>query len=463
MKAVYNMIYRLIMRLFVVNNLLRLKFLYNIFIKIYPAIAKLISFKNEKANFWVAGRNDIFEKLSTAFNDNNSKVIWMHCSSLGEFEQGRPIIEELKKRNEKLNVLITFFSPSGYEVRKNYAGADWVFYLPMDSQKNAFQFFDIVKPSLILFVKYEFWFYYLTEAKKRQIPLLLVSGIFRADQAFFKWYGSFYREMLGCFTHLFLQNQASAKILATIGFKENISISGDTRFDRVLTIANNFSAIATIENFIGNSKVIVAGSTWLEDDKELQHYAKNHPEIKFIIAPHDVQQSRIDECVGLYKNVVLFSKLAIGHRSLVIDKTTEPKVKNTALETGNQQPTTINILIVDNIGLLSQLYHYATICYVGGGFGDDGVHNVLEAAVYNKPVVFGPVYEKFIEATELLDNGGAFSVDNALELEQQLDNLLSEDIAYKKASNNAGNYVRSKIGATKQVIDFIYENRLLTN
>ena len=458
MKAVYNMIYRLIMCLFVVNNLLLLKFLYNIFIKIYPAIAKLISFKNEKANFWVAGRNDIFEKLSTAFNDNNSKVIWMHCSSLGEFEQGRPTIEELKKRNEKLKVLITFFSPSGYEVRKNYEGADWLFYLPMDSPKNALQFFDIVKPSLVLFIKYEFWYYYLTEAKKRQIPLLLVSGIFRADQAFFKWYGSFYREMLGCFTHLFLQNQASAKILATIGFKENISISGDTRFDRVLTIANNFSAIATIENFIGNSKVIVAGSTWLEDDKELQHYAKNHPEIKFIIAPHDVQQSRIDECVGLYKNVVLYSKLIVGSGHLA----EQPEIANMTQTVSNQLSTT-NILIVNNIGLLSQLYHYATICYVGGGFGDDGVHNVLEAAVYNKPVVFGPVYEKFIEATELLDNGGAFSVDNALELEQQLDNLLSDDMAYKKASNNAGNYVRSKIGATKQVIDFIYENRLLTN
>ncbi len=437
------MVNRIIMCLFVVINLTTLKFLYQIFITVYPLIAKLISPQNEKAKLWVAGRKNIFEQLTNAFAGNTAKVVWMHCSSLGEFEQGRPIIENLRGKMYDVKFLITFFSPSGYEVRKNYNGADWVFYLPMDSQKNAEQFFNIVKPSLILFVKYEFWFYYLKEAKKSQIPLLLVSGIFRPSQAFFKWYGNFYREMLGCFTHLFLQNQQSAELLTSIGFNKTISISGDARFDRVVAIADGFLPNKIIKDFVGNKQVIVAGSTWLEDDKELQHYAKNHPNIKFIIAPHDVQQSRIDECVGLYKNVLLYSRLVVDEKLIV---------KSQWSMVDSETP---NILIIDNIGLLSQLYHYATICFVGGGFGNDGVHNVLEAAVYNKPVIFGPVYEKFIEAEDLIELEAAFSVESALELEKVLDELLTNEAEYKKASNNAGNYVKSKVGATKSIVGYI--------
>ena len=413
-----------------------MKFLYHLFIAIYPLLAKLLSFNNEKASFWVKGRQSIFSQLEAAFAGNTAKVVWMHCASLGEFEQGLPIIEQLKLQTPNSKFIITFFSPSGYEVRKNYQGADWLFYLPMDSAKNAKQFYDIVKPSLVLFVKYEFWFYYLHEAKQRQIPLLLVSGIFRDNQIFFKWYGDFYRHMLGSFSYFFLQNQASADLLASIGITNNVSVSGDTRFDRVKEIAQEFSPIQLIENFIDNEPVIVAGSTWLEDDKELQHYAKNHPHIKFIIAPHDVQQSRIDECVGLYKNVVLYSDWVNGQRSTV---------------DGRQ----CNILLINNIGLLSKLYHYATICYVGGGFGDEGVHNVLEAAVYHKPVVFGPVFEKYIEAEELIDAGGAFTVNNALQLEALFNQLLNDTTAYTKASTDAGNYVTSKVGATNAIVDYI--------
>ena len=413
-----------------------MKFLYHLFIAIYPLLAKLLSFNNEKASFWVKGRQSIFSQLEAAFAGNTAKVVWMHCASLGEFEQGLPIIEQLKLQTPNSKFIITFFSPSGYEVRKNYQGADWLFYLPMDSAKNAKQFYDIVKPSLVLFVKYEFWFYYLHEAKQRQIPLLLVSGIFRDNQIFFKWYGDFYRHMLGSFSYFFLQNQASADLLASIGITNNVSVSGDTRFDRVKEIAQEFSPIQLIENFIDNEPVIVAGSTWLEDDKELQHYAKNHPHIKFIIAPHDVQQSRIDECVGLYKNVVLYSDWVNGQRSTV---------------DGRQ----CNILLINNIGLLSKLYHYATICYVGGGFGDEGVHNVLEAAVYHKPVVFGPVFEKYIEAEELIDAVGAFTVNNALQLEALFNQLLNDTTAYTKASTDAGNYVTSKVGATNAIVDYI--------
>lgn len=426
-----------------------MKFLYHLLITVYPIAARLLSFSNDKAKLWVNGRKFIFSKIEKAFANNTAKVVWMHCASLGEFEQGLPIIEQLKLQAPDTKFLITFFSPSGYEVRKNYQGADWLFYLPMDSPKNAKRFYNIVKPSLVLFVKYEFWFYYLQEAKQRQISLLLVSGIFRDDQIFFKWYGGFYRKMLQSFSYCFVQNQASAHLLASVGIT-NISVSGDTRFDRVKEIAAHFSPVQLIENFIGSNRVIVAGSTWLEDDKELQHYAKKHPQIKFIIAPHDIQQSRIDECVGLYKNVVLYSDLANGQRSTVSGQ--RSTVNGQRSTVSGQQP---NILLINNIGLLSKLYHYATICFVGGGFGDEGIHNVLEAAVYGKPVVFGPVYDKYIEAEELIDAGGGFTVDNALELEALFNQLLADKAAYDKACTDASNYVTSKVGATDEIVGYI--------
>ncbi len=420
-----------------------MRYLYQFFIYFYPIIAKVLSPFNSKARLWVNGRKNIFNQLEKVFANNKHNVLWMHCASLGEFEQGRPIIEQLKKENTHLKILITFFSPSGFEVQKKYALADWVFYLPMDNDTNAKRFYEIVKPSLMLFVKYEFWYFYLQEAKQRQIPLLLVSGIFRDDQVFFKWYGGFYRNMLQCFSYCFVQNQASADLLARVGIT-NISVSGDTRFDRVKEIADHFSPIQLIEDFIGINPVIIAGSTWLEDDKELQHYVKKHPHIKFIIAPHNIQQSRIDECVGLYKNVMLYSDLVNGQRSTV----------------NGRQP---NILLINNIGLLSKLYHYATICFVGGGFGDEGIHNVLEAAVYGKPVVFGPVYDKYIEAEELIDAGGGFTVDNALKLEAMFNQLLADKTVYNKACNDSSNYVASKVGATATIVNTIYEKRLLTN
>jgi len=418
-----------------------LKTLYNLFVFIYPKIAWLISFKNAKAKLWLEGRKNIFEKLSIAFKNNQHKIIWMHCASLGEFEQGRPVLERIKSENPNYKILLTFFSPSGYEVRKNYTGADFIFYLPMDSASNAKQFYDIVRPSLILFVKYEFWFYYNTEAKTRNIPLLLISGIFREKQPFFKWYGSLHKKMLHCFTYFFIQNEESLELLNSIGFDKNIILSGDTRFDRVITIAQQFKSNPIIEKFIENKKVIVAGSTWLEDDEELDHYANTHLEIKFIIAPHDIDAERIEECKSLYKHSILYSQLA-----------------NNELPTINQ-----NVLIIDNMGMLSSLYKYATVCYIGGAFGEDGVHNVLEAAVYFKPVVFGPEYDEYAEAVELLDANGGYTVENVLELEKTLDILLSEGQEYDNACINAGEYVKAKAGATEKIIQYIYENRLLTN
>lgn len=366
-------------------------------------------------------------------------LIWIHCASLGEFEQGRPLIEKIRVNYPSYKILLTFFSPSGYEVRKNYNGADYIFYLPIDSRKNASKFLEITKPRLILFIKYEFWYYYLHEAKKRNIPLLLISGIFRKTQPFFSKYGYFHRSLLSCFTHFFVQDQESFSLLKTISFEKNVTISGDTRFDRVVEIAEQFKPIPFVEEFCSGADVIVAGSTWSEDDAKLAEYANTKRDVKFIIAPHSISKQRINECLKLYKNAALFSSI------------------NTL-----QPFSGINTIIVDNIGMLSSLYKYATITYVGGGFGAEGVHNVLEAAVFGKPVVFGPVYDKFIEAVELFENGGGISIDNISALEATFNQLLKEDEIYIHACEVSLRYVYNKKGATKTILQFIQENLLLT-
>lgn len=418
-----------------------MKFLYNIFIALYPLIARLISAKNKKAKLWVDGRKQILSTIEHSLKDNKNDIVWMHCSSLGEFEQGRPVLEKLKLLYPQYKFLITFFSPSGYEVQKKYVHADWIFYLPMDNFQNANKFLDIVKPVLVLYVKYEYWYYYLSAIKKRNIPLLLISGVFRESQPFFKWYGGLYKEMLHCFTHIFVQDKDCVELLQQINFKENISISGDTRFDRVLEIANKFVPIELVEKFIDKQQVIVAGSTWTDDDEVLAHYANAHSAIKLIIAPHEIEKERIVECKKFYKHSILYSELL-----------------NTAINT-----SAYNVLIIDNIGMLSRLYNYASICYVGGGFGDDGVHNVLEAAVYHKPVVFGTEYAKYREAVELINKQGAFSISSALVLEKLLDELLQNETLYITTAYNAGNYVKEKSGATTTVIEYVYEKRLLIN
>lgn len=415
------------------------KFFYQVFITVYPLLIKIASPFNEKAKLWIKGRHNVLQKMRQSINVND-KIIWMHCASLGEFEQGRPLLEKLKKQDSSYKFLLTFFSPSGYEVRKNYEGADYIFYLPFDNEENAKRFYDIIKPKLIIFVKYEFWFYYLSEAKKRNIPLLLISAVFRQKQAFFSTQGYFYRTMLSCFTHLFVQNQESVFLLKSIGFDQNVSLSGDTRFDRVVEIAEGFKPISLIEDYCAGSTLIVAGSTWYEDDKELAFYANTKMNVKFIIAPHNISKDRLQECLKLYKHSALFSSFV--HSKAGVN---------------------INVIIIDNIGMLSSLYKYATISYIGGGFGTDGVHNVLEAAVFGKPVVFGPKYAKFIEAVELVESGGAFSIKNAQQLEQTFNSLISKKAEYSQSANASYNYVYSKRGTTDKILQFIYKNLLLTN
>jgi len=353
-------------------------------------------------------------------------------------------MEIIKREFPSYKIVLTFFSPSGYEVMKDYRGADHVFYLPMDSPVNAKKFLDPVNPSLVLWVKYEYWFYYLAEIKKRNIPVLLISGIFRKKQPFFKWYGEIWRKMLESFTHFFVQNTESQQLLSTIGFTENVSLNGDTRFDRVLEIADHFTAVPGIAEFCGNSQVIVAGSTWEEDEIELLHFVNVHKQVKFIIAPHEIDKANLKDVKEEFPDSIFYSELNNEQRT-----------------TDSGQP---NVLIIDNIGMLSRLYKYATVAYVGGGYGADGVHNVLEAAVYSKPVVFGPVYEKFDEATGLINAGGAVSIDGGpVKLENILNNLLQDEAARKKMGEAAQQFVNENAGASKKIIQFIQEKRLLTS
>ena len=423
--------------------------MYHIFLVGYALGIRIAALWNPKARLWLAGRKNLFSSINlpTAqagcqLPTASSQVIWMHCASLGEFEQGRPLLEDIKLQYPGYRIVLSFFSPSGYEVMKDYPGADHIFYLPMDSLSNAKKFIDAVKPSLVLWVKYEYWFYYLDELKRRNIPVILVSGIFRAGQPFFKWYGGIWRAMLGCFTHFFVQNEASEKLLQTIGIKENITLNGDTRFDRVIAIAKNFEPVPHIEGFCDNNRVIVAGSTWEEDEIELLHYVKVHPEIKFIIAPHEVGEKKLNEVKKEFPNSVFYSSLAANPAAADINK---------------------NVLIIDNIGMLSRLYKYATITYVGGGFGSDGVHNVLEAAVFGKPVVFGPEYEKFAEATGLVEAGGGLSFSLPLGLEKIFTELLSDESSLKEAGDASKEFVFEQQGATGKIISYIQEKRLLTN
>lgn len=394
-------------------------------------------------------------------------VVWMHCSSLGEFEQGRPVLEIISRQYPGTVIVLTFFSPSGYEVRKNYPGADYIFYLPLDSKSNAKKFISLINPSLVLWVKYDYWYYYLTELRKRNIPILLLSGIFRPDQPFFKWYGRLHRYMLEAFTHLFVQTPDSKKLLGTLGLSRNVSIAGDTRFDRVVEIADAAEHYPLIETFCGKYPVIVAGSTWPEDEEEIDHYANMHPGIRFIIAPHEIDRDHLQEVQRLFKSSVLYSQLLTSNSPLTTDSSPgathhSPVNSVSPTLTTHHSPLTKNTLIIDNIGMLAHLYRYATICYVGGGFGNDGVHNVLEAAVFGKPVVFGPVIEKYIEAVELVNSGGGIVIDSALEAESVFTRLLSDAGEYDQAGQAARNYVYTKKGATEKIVAFIREQNLLT-
>jgi len=391
---------------------------------------------------WVKGRLDIFNHIKKDLKKNNAKTVWMHCASLGEFEQGKPVLEKILNHYPDIRPVISFFSPSGYEVIKKKGIYPHVYYLPMDSAIHAQKWMKLIDPSMVIWVKYEYWYYYLMAIRHRNIPLFMVSGIYRRDQPFFKWYGSLYRKMLTAFTHFFVQNESSKKYLSTLTDRNKITVSGDTRCDRVIEIAQNFEPIPEIEFFCNGNQAIVCGSTWEADEAIWTHFVKSNPDKKFIMAPHEIDQENIEHVQKEFHGI-LFS---------------EWKKK---LDTDTAATPGTNCLIVDNIGMLARLYHYASITYIGGGFGADGLHNILEAAVYGKPVLFGPAIYKNFEAIELIKAGAAQVVSNALELENTLDEFYKNPEKVLLKGRAAKNYVYANAGASEKILRHIITHDLL--
>lgn len=415
--------------------------LYNLFIQLYFLAIRLAAFWNTKAAAWINGRKDVFLHLENSLAPTE-RPIWVHCSSAGEFEQGKPVMEALKETFPGKKIVVSIFSPSGYNMAKGYPHADVLTYLPLDTPKNAKRFFQLVNPQLVIFVKYEFWYHHLSVAAFNHIPLLLISASFRKNQIFFKPYGGFFRQMLHLFRHIFVQDSPSLLLLQTAGIR-HCSLSGDTRFDRVAKIAANATSISLIEDFVAGQKTIVAGSTWQGDEELLSTYIKHHKDVKLILAPHEMNGKHIESLLAAFDHAVLYSN--------IIDRQREKEVFHT------QQ-----VLIIDTMGLLSRLYRYATITYVGGGFTRDGIHNILEAATWGKPVIFGPNYQKYREAKELIDAGGGFSVGTADEIKKLADELLRNENHLQAVSLKAKNYIDENTGATQKIVQAIQEKRLLT-
>ncbi|NEM98318.1 3-deoxy-D-manno-octulosonic acid transferase [Pontibacter burrus] len=405
-----------------------MKLLYDIGLKAYNGLLTVAAPFNQKAKLMLQGRDRQFEKLQEAFAGNTASVVWFHCASLGEFEQGRPVIEAFKAEFPEYKVLLTFFSPSGYEVRKNYSGADFIFYLPLDSAANARKFITIVQPKLAVFVKYEFWHYYLQELEQHHIPILSISAIFRQDQVFFKPYGEFNRNMLRRFTHIYTQNKQSLELLQTIGVTQ-ATIAGDTRFDRVLQTAATIKPIPVVDAFTAGQKVFMVGSSWPADiDVLLPLIQKYKSTIKFIIAPHEIHESGISTLIQ-----------TIGEGAVRFSQADAQTIAN------------YSVLVIDNIGMLSALYSYGTYAYIGGAFGK-GLHNTLEAAVFGLPLFFGPKYGKFQEAVDLVKLDCAFPVNNADELLAAFEKVQTTPGARQTITDTEKQYVQEQAGATTQIM-----------
>lgn len=408
-----------------------MKFFYQTGILFYTVLIRFASLFSDKARFFVKGRKE-WETMLKSKVEKDARYLWFHCASLGEFEQGRPVIEEVKARLPEYKIVLTFFSPSGYEIRKNYDGADIILYLPVDTKSNAKTFINILKPEKAFFIKYEFWYFYINELKNQHIPLYIFSAIFRENQHFFSntpW-GKWYRKTLFKFEHFFVQNENSAQLLKNTGLT-NISVSGDTRFDRVAAISKAAKKIQIVEKFKQNYLLIVAGSTWKPDEELITEFINQSNNIKFIIAPHEVTDSNINRIHQLLKKrAISFSQA----EESTIDK--------------------YEVLIIDSIGLLSSLYQYGNIAYIGGGFGI-GIHNTLEAATFGMPIVFGPNYKRFKEAVDLISKGGAFSITSYSELKQIFDQFSDKDYL-EKTSEISKNYVAKNVGSTKFIIKKVF-------
>lgn len=403
--------------------------LYNIGIQIFVLLVRIASLRNQKAKKWLRGRKGLLKKIQKEV-EGSENLVWVHCASLGEFEQGRPLIEEIKLKYPEKKVLLTFYSPSGYEVQHAYNKADFVYYMPNDSRRNAKRFIKYIKPTVVFFVKYEYWYNYLTQLQKNEIPVYFVSAIFRPQQRFFKRDG-WYRKMLSKPTHFFVQNQVSADLLESVNIK-NYTITGDTRFDRVAHILENVKPMPLVETFINNKDVIVAGSTWKAEEAILNQYLRTRPMLKVILVPHEVDEATIQRILTLF-----------GSKAICYSKATQRNV------------TDKQVLVVDSYGLLTSLYQYGKIAFIGGGFGV-GIHNVLEPATFGMPILFGTNYEKFKEATDLVEQNCAFPVANIEEFNTVVNHLLGNNQVVMNIAERTAAYVRKNVGATRKILDQVF-------
>ncbi|WP_294960115.1 glycosyltransferase N-terminal domain-containing protein [uncultured Flavobacterium sp.] len=403
-------------------------FLYNLAVSLAGFFLKIIALFSPKIKLFVEGRKNVFSILEEKIKPQD-KTIWFHSASLGEYEQGLPVIEKIKEKYPNHKIIVTFFSPSGYEVRKNNTVADVTIYLPLDTKSNAKRFLKLAHPELAFFIKYEFWLNYLKELEKSKTPTYLISGIFRDNQMFFKWYGGFYRKALNAFTYFFVQNEKSKQKVESLGFK-NVIVSGDTRFDRVNAILERDNRLDYVENFKNNQPTIVIGSSWPKDEALIAEYINQAPDnVKFIIAPHNIKPDQISDLLSkITKSTVLFS------------------------EKENKDLSNYNVFIIDTIGILTKIYSYGTIAYVGGGFGNPGIHNILEPATFGIPIVIGPNYSNFAEAIDLVDIGGCMPISTIAELKEILDRLLNDNRFLEEKSEICRSFIQNNKGATETIM-----------
>lgn len=399
--------------------------MYSLAIYLFAIGCHIASLFNRKVRTMMRGQHTTWKQLRRLQGED--RYVWFHAASLGEFEQGRPLMERLRELHPEKKILLTFFSPSGYEVRKNYVGADVVCYLPLDTPLNARRFVRMARPEAAYFIKYEFWRNYIEALHREGIPSYSVSSIFRPEQIFFQWYGRSYANVLRRMTHLYVQNETSRSLLSTIGVKE-VTVVGDTRFDRVIDIQRAAKPLPLVERFAGCNRVLVAGSSWAPDEDILIDYFNSHPSLKLVLAPHVVSEDHIKQ---------------------ILSKLRRPTVRYSSATL--KSAAEADCLIIDCYGLLSSIYRYATVAYIGGGFGV-GIHNVPEAAVYGVPVVFGPNNQKFREAQALLHQGGAFEIKTTGDFNTLMDRFLSDKEALQQAGRAAGNYIKENAGATQRII-----------
>ncbi|MCX6234887.1 MAG: 3-deoxy-D-manno-octulosonic acid transferase [Bacteroidetes bacterium] len=402
-------------------------YIYDLVLKVFYLAIRCAGIFNFKAAKWIQGRRNQFDHISQAIKTERP-LVWFHCASLGEFEQGRPVLEAFRREHPDFLVLLTFFSPSGYEVRRNYPDADYIFYLPFDIRKNAEKFICYTKPTLVFFVKYEYWYNYIDILFRHSIPILMLSAIFRPNQVFFKWYGGWFRHQLKKISFFFVQNDLSVGLLSDIGIT-NVMTSGDTRFDRVYDISQKPGSYPSLETFKQNHPLLLAGSTWPQDEDILTDFINNsNDEMKYIIAPHEVAEEHIHGLLSKLKgNAVRYSRAS------------------------QEELNRTKVVIIDSIGMLSHLYQYCTVAYIGGGFGK-GIHNILEAATFGKPIIFGPNFSKFQEARDLIKAGGAFSIDNRIQLTEIVMKLFEDKIFYSSCSDTCHHYIVDNKGATEKIM-----------